>query len=126
RQSATQVVDRVLAFPEGTRIEILAPLIRGRKGEFKDLFERARKEGFVRARVDGTVYDLNEVPKLNRYENHDISVVVDRLVVKEADRSRLADSVETALRTGGGVVEVVEHVSRDEPVGHVFSEHYAC
>jgi excinuclease ABC subunit A len=125
RQSATQIVDQVLGLREGTRIEVLAPLIRGRKGEFKDLFERARKEGFVRARVDGTVYDLNEVPKLNRYENHDIAIVVDRLVVKEADRSRLADSIETALRAAGGVVEVVEHAD-GEPKGHLYSEHYAC
>ena len=125
RQSATQVVDQVLALDEGTRIEVHAPLVRGRKGEFKDLFERARKEGFVRARVDGTVYDLNEVPRLNRYENHDIAVVVDRLVVREADRARLADSVETALRTAGGIVEVVEHVAGG-PRSHLFSEHYAC
>ena len=125
RQSATQVVDRVLSLGTGTRIEVLAPLVRGRKGEFKDLFERARKEGFVRARIDRTVYDLNDVPRLSRYENHDIAVVVDRLVVKEADRSRLADSVETALRAAGGVVEVVEH-GDDEPLSHVYSEHYAC
>ena len=125
RQSATQVVDRVLSLGTGTRIKVLAPLVRGRKGEFKDLFERARREGFVRARVDGTVYDLNEVPRLNRYENHDIAVVVDRLVVKEADRSRLADSVEMALRTAGGVVEVVEHAD-GEHLSHVYSEHYAC
>ena len=125
RQSATQVVDRVLSLGTGTHIEVLAPLVRGRKGEFRDLFERARREGFVRARVDGSVYVLNEVPRLNRYENHDIAVVVDRLVVKEADRSRLADSVEMALRTAGGIVEVVEHAD-GEPVSHVYSEHYAC
>jgi len=125
RQSASQVVDRVLSLGTGTRIEVLAPLVQGRKGEFRDLFERSRREGFVRARVDGTVYDLNEVPRLNRYENHDIAVVVDRLVVKKGDRSRLADSVEMALRTAGGVVEVVEHADA-EPVSHVYSEHYAC
>ncbi len=125
RQSATQVVDRVFSLGTGTHIEVLAPLVQGRKGEFKDLFEGARREGFVRARVDGTVYDLNDVPRLNRYENHDIAVVVDRLVVKEADRSRLADSVEMALRTAGGVVEVVEHADGD-PLTHLYSEHYAC
>ena len=125
RQSATQVVDRVLGLKSGTRIEVLAPLVRGRKGEFKDLFERARKEGFVRARVDGTIYDLNEIPRLNRYENHEIAVVVDRLVVKESDRTRLADSVETALRTAGGMVEVIEH-DGDGATRHVYSEHYAC
>ncbi len=125
RQSAIQIVDQVLGLGEGTRIEVLAPLVRGRKGEFRDLFERARKEGFVRARVDGTIYDLNEVPRLRRYENHDIAVVVDRLIVKEVDHSRLADSVETALRTAGGVVEVVEH-REGGTRSHLYSEHYAC
>ena len=91
------------------RIEILAPLIRGRKGEFRDLFEKLRKDGFVRARVDGETYDLVDPPSLNRYENHDIAVVVDRLVVKTVDRDRIADSVETALRAGDGVIEVLEH-----------------
>jgi len=126
RQSATQIVDRVMELKEGTRIEVMAPLVRGRKGEFRDLFERARKEGFVRVRVDGETYDLTEAPKLSRYGNHEISVVVDRLVVRERDRERLADSVETALRTASGVVEVVEHRGRGEPVPHLFSEHYAC
>ena len=125
RQSATQIVDRVLGLCEGTRIEVLAPLVRGRKGEFKDLFAHARKEGFVRARVNGTVYDLNEVPKLNRYENHDIAAVVDRLTVKETDRSRLADSIETALRTGKGVVEILEH-GDGKTASQLYSEHYAC
>jgi excinuclease ABC subunit A len=69
--------------PEGTRVEVLAPLVRGRKGEFRDLFEKARKDGFVRVRVDGETYDLTEPPKLNRYENHDIAVVVDRLVLRD-------------------------------------------
>jgi excinuclease ABC subunit A len=126
RQSATQIVDRILALGEGARIELLAPLVRGRKGEFKDLFERARKEGFVRVRVDGETYDLTEPPSLSRYENHDIAVVVDRLTIKEKDRDRLADSVETALRTGEGLLEVVEHRSRKDPEVHVFSERYAC
>ena len=126
RQSATQIVDRVLGMDEGTRIEVLAPLVRGRKGEFRDLFERARKEGFVRVRVDGETYDLTEPPALNRYENHDIAVVVDRLVVRDKDRERLADSVETALRAAGGILEIAEHRGRGEPAVHVFSEHYAC
>ena len=127
RQSATQIVDRLLDLDEGSRIELLAPLVRGRKGEFRDLFERARKEGFVRVRVDGETYEVSEPPKLNRYENHDIAVVVDRLVVREKDRDRLADSVETALRTSGGILEVLEHGSKgDDPVPRMFSEHYAC
>ena len=126
RQSATQIVDRLLGLEEGSRIELLAPLVRGRKGEFRDLFERARKEGFVRVRVDGETYEVSEPPKLNRYENHDIAVVVDRLVVREKDRDRMADSVETALRTGGGILEVLEHRAKGDPLLHVFSEHYAC
>ncbi len=126
RQSASQIVDRLMEMAEGTRIEVLAPLVRGRKGEFRDLFERARKEGFVRVRVDGETHDLSDPPKLNRYENHDIAVVVDRLVVREKDRDRMADSVETALRTGGGVLEIAEHRARGEPLVHLFSEQYAC
>src|SRR5512146_2997740 len=93
RQAATQIVDQILAWPVDTRIEILAPLVRGRKGEFRDLFEEARRKGFVRARVDGETVELEKPPKLKRYENHDISIIVDRLVVREEDRSRIADSV---------------------------------
>ena len=125
RQSSSQMVSRLLELEEGTRIEVLAPLVRGRKGEFRELFERARKEGFVRVRVDGETYDLTEPPSLNRYENHDISVVVDRLVVKRTERDRLADSVETALRAAGGVVEVMEH-RKGGAEFHLFSERYAC
>src|SRR5690606_14013251 len=124
RQSSTQIVDQVLALPEKTRIEVLAPLVRGRKGEFRDLFEEMRRKGFVRVRVDGETYELESPPKLNRYENHTISVVVDRLVVRATDRSRLADSIETALSTGGGVAEVIEHGAAEKT--HTFSERYAC
>ena len=126
RQSATQIVERLLMFDEGTPVELHAPLVRGRKGEFRELFEKARKDGFVRVRVDGETYDLTEVPSLSRYENHDIAVVVDRLVIRPADRDRLADSVETALRTGDGVLEVLENPRRNDPARHVFSERYAC
>jgi excinuclease ABC subunit A len=107
RSSAAQITDTIMEWPEDTRIEILAPLVLGRKGEFKDLFEDVRQRGFVRVRVDGTVYDLGEVPALNRRQNHDVAVVVDRLVVRAADRRRLADSIETALKAADGVVEVV-------------------
>src|SRR5690606_495578 len=132
RQSATQIVDRILAWPEGVRIEVAAPLVRGRKGEFRDLFEDARRKGFVRVRVDGEVYDLEQPPKLNRYENHEISVIVDRLVVRETDRQRLADSVETALRLASGIVEIVRHgtapsrTPSPSPEVFLFSERYAC
>jgi excinuclease ABC subunit A len=125
RQSSSQIVNRLLELGDGTRIEVFAPLVRGRKGEFKDLFERALKEGFVRVRVNGEIHDLTEPPSLNRYENHEIAVVVDRLVVKADERDRLADSIETGLRTAGGVVEVVEHRGKKRHP-HIFSERYAC
>jgi excinuclease ABC subunit A len=125
RQSATEIVSQMLLWPEGSRIEVLAPLVRGRKGEFKDIFENARKQGFIRVRVDGEVYDVEKPPKLNRYENHDVAIVVDRLVIREDDRQRLADSVETALRSANGIVEIVLHAG-DELKSTLFSEKYAC
>jgi excinuclease ABC subunit A len=124
RQSASQITDLVLEWPEGTKIEVLAPLVRGRKGEFRDVFEAMRKQGFVRARINGETYDLSDVPKLNRRQNHDIAVVVDRLVVRPADRGRLADSIETALKAADGVVEVVRQTG--SPRSRLFSERYAC
>ncbi len=124
RQSASQITDLVLEWPEGTKIEVIAPLVRGRKGEFRDVFEAMRKQGFVRARINGETYDLSNVPKLNRRQNHDIAVVVDRLVVRPADRSRLADSIETALKAAEGVVEVVR--LSGSPRSRLFSERYAC
>jgi len=125
RQSASQITDTVLAWPAGTKLEVLAPLVRGRKGEFRELFEEARKQGFVRARVDGAIHDLDAVPKLHRRQNHDIAIVVDRVAVDPADRQRLADSVETALKAADGVVEVVRH-GRGGERSVVFSERYAC
>jgi excinuclease ABC subunit A len=124
RQSASQITDLVLAWPDGTKIEVLAPLVRGRKGEFRDVFEAMSKQGFVRVRVDGETHDLSAVPKLNRRQNHDIAVVVDRLVVRAADRGRLADSIETALKAADGVVEVVRQSG--SPRSTLFSERYAC
>jgi excinuclease ABC subunit A len=124
RQSASQITDLVLEWPEGTKIEVLAPLVRGRKGEFRDVFEAMRKQGFVRARINGETYDLSNVPKLNRRQNHEIAVVVDRLVVRPADRARLADSIETALKAADGVVEVVRQTG--SPRSRLFSERYAC
>src|SRR5512136_120153 len=125
RQSASQITDIVLAWPAGTKLEVLAPLVRGRKGEFRELFDEARKAGFIRARVDGTVHELDAVPRLNRRQNHDIAIVVDRLAVDPADRQRLADSIETALKAAEGVVEVVRH-GRGGAESVVFSEKYAC
>ena len=125
KQTPAQIADIVLTWPSGIKIEILAPLVRGRKGEFRDLFEDARKQGFVRAMVDGVLIDLAEPPKLNRKINHDVSVVVDRLVVRAADRGRLTDSLETALRLADGLVEVVRR-DAPKPVTQLFSEKYGC
>ena len=124
KQTATQIADVVLSWPNGTKIEVLAPLVRGRKGEFRELFEDARKQGFVRAMVDGELIELAEPPKLNRRQNHDVSVVVDRLVARADDRGRLTDSIETALRLAEGLVEVVRH--DDGRKTQLFSEKYGC
>jgi excinuclease ABC subunit A len=123
RQSAGQIADSILTWPEGTKVEILAPLVRGRKGEFRELFDAARKQGFVRAIVDGDLVEVANPPKLNRRMNHNISVVVDRLVVRAEDRGRLNDSVETALKLSEGLVEVQR---ADEKSPHLFSEKYGC
>jgi excinuclease ABC subunit A len=122
RQSASQITDTILTWPTETRIEVLAPLVRGRKGEFREMLEDVRKRGFVRVRVDGQTYDLGSVPSLHRRQNHDIAVVVDRLVVRAGDRSRLNDSIETALKTAEGIVEVVRY----EGQSVLFSERFAC
>ncbi|MFN8571917.1 MAG: excinuclease ABC subunit UvrA [Gemmatimonadaceae bacterium] len=125
RQSPGQIADTILAWPSGTRIEVLAPLVRGRKGEFRDLFESARKQGFIRAMVDGQLVELADPPKLNKRLNHDVSIVVDRLVVRKEDRGRLTDSVETALKLADGLIEVTRHEG-SKPTTHLFSERYGC
>jgi excinuclease ABC subunit A len=125
RQSPGQIADVVLEWKEGTRVEVLAPLVRARKGEFRELFESARKQGFVRAVVDGDVVELENPPKLNRRVNHDVAVIVDRLVVRDSDRGRLTDSLETALRLADGLVEVVKIIGeKREPT--LFSERFGC
>ncbi|HET9460859.1 MAG TPA: excinuclease ABC subunit UvrA, partial [Gaiellaceae bacterium] len=129
RQSAGQIAENILTWPGGTRIEVLAPLVRGRKGEFRDLFEAVRKQGFIRAIVDGATVELSNPPKLNRRQNHTISVVVDRLVVRSEDRGRLTDSIETALKLADGLVEVIAHPTDSSvlvPQSSLFSERYGC
>jgi excinuclease ABC subunit A len=123
RQSAGQIADIILTWPEGTRIEVRAPLVQGRKGEFRDLFETVRKQGFIRAYVDGDLIELSSPPKLNRRQNHTIEVVVDRLVVRTEDRARLSDSLETALKLADGVVQVSQ---ADTERAELFSERYGC
>ncbi len=128
RQSPQQIVDQVLEMDEGLRFQILAPVVRTRKGEFVDLFEHLTVQGYSRVRVDGVVYPLSEPPKLKKQEKHDIEVVVDRLAVKSAAKQRLTDSVETALRLAEGIV-VLDFVDRDENAPdreRRFSETLAC
>ena len=122
QQTIDQIVDQVLALPEKTRIQILAPVVRGRKGEHQKEFEAARRSGFVRARVDGLVYDLNEKIQLEKNRKHTIEIIVDRLVIKPDIRSRLADSIETASGLTGGVVII--NVIDGEDI--TFSQNYAC
>ena len=123
RQSAAQISEIVLGWPRDTRIEVRAPLVQGRKGEFRELFETVRKQGFIRAYVDGELIEVASPPKLNRRQNHTISVVVDRLSVRPDDRGRLTDSVETALKLADGIVEVS---NADAGTSEIFSERYGC
>src|SRR5436189_2115426 len=123
RQSAGQIADIVLSWPANARIEVRAPLVQGRKGEFRELFENVRKQGFIRAYVDGELIEVSDPPKLNRRQNHTIEVVVDRLVVRAEDRGRLTDSLETALKLADGIVQVSQ-VGEDHV--ELFSERYGC
>ena len=123
RQSAAQIAEIVLSWQPDTRIEVRAPLVQGRKGEFRDLFESVRKQGFIRAYVDGELTEVANPPKLNRRQNHSISVVVDRLVVRPEDRARLVDSIETAVKLAEGLVEVA---NVDAKSIELFSERYGC
>ena len=128
RQTPQQIVDRVLDMAEGTRFQVLAPVIRGRKGEYGELFQDLLTKGFARARVDGVVVPLDAPPKLKKYEKHTIDAVVDRLTVKPSAKRRLTDSVETALRLGDGMVtlEFID-LPDDEPARErTYSEHLAC
>ena len=133
-QHSSQIVESILSEPEGTKIQICAPLVRGKKGEHKDIFAHIQREGFVRVRVDGTIYDLRNVPALNKNKKHDIAAVVDRLILKDAIRIRLADSVETALKLADGVILVLTQESKaDKKNGGdgkwketIYSEKFAC
>ncbi len=118
RQTREQIVDQVLGLGEGTRVQVLGPIVRGRKGEYRQLFDDLRRQGFARVRADGSVYDLSEEIPLDKNKKHDIEVVVDRLVVNADVRSRLADSVETALKLGQGLV-YVDVIPNGEAAGRV-------
>ena len=124
QQTIDQIIDQVLELPEGSRIQVLAPVVRSRKGEYAKVFEDARKSGYVRARVDGSLYELTEEIKLEKNKKHNIEIVVDRLVVRPDIRQRLTDSVETASGLAGGIVIV--NVLGEEERDLLFSQNYAC
>ncbi len=133
-QHPSQIVESILARPEGTKIQICAPLVRGKKGEHKDIFTAIQREGFVRVRVDGGIYDVRNAPDLNKNKKHNIAALVDRLIIKDTIRVRLADSVETALKLADGVVLVLlQEPDADKANGGkgkwkeiVYSEKFAC
>jgi len=122
QQSHDEIIDRVLRYPDGSSILILAPVIRGRKGEYQSLFSELKKQGFVRIRLDGSVISLDEKIKLDKFKKHNIEVVVDRIVIEKGIRERLADSVEVALKAGEGLMLINKADQGDE----LFSELYAC
>ncbi|KZD03711.1 excinuclease ABC subunit UvrA [Oceanibaculum pacificum] len=122
-QTVSQMVDRIMAMPEGTRLYLLAPIVRGRKGEYRKELQDLQKRGFTRAKVDGTLYEIDEVPALDKKRKHDIEVVIDRLVVREGLGTRLADSLETALGLADGIA-IAENADDGERT--VFSAKFAC
>ena len=122
RQTVQQIVDTIMKFGEGARIYILAPVVRGRKGQHKGVFEQVRKEGFLRVRIDGKVYKIDEKFTLEKNKKHSIEVVVDRIVLEGDFKERLTESVELSLKIGSGLMIVHELPSKD----HLFSEHFAC
>ncbi|CAN5290665.1 excinuclease ABC subunit UvrA [soil metagenome] len=128
KQTPQQIVDQVLALEEGTRFQVLGPVVRERKGEYVDLFSALQGQGFARARIDGVVHSLTNPPKLKKQEKHSIEVVIDRLTVKASSKQRLTDSVETALRLAGGLVvlDFVDLPDEDPHRERTFSEHLAC
>ncbi|HEY8661998.1 MAG TPA: excinuclease ABC subunit A, partial [Propionibacteriaceae bacterium] len=128
RQTPQQIVDRLLALPEGTRFQVLAPVIRGRKGEYHELFTELATEGFARVRVDGEVHQLTQPPTLDKQRKHSIDVIIDRLAVKATVKQRLTDSVETALRLAQGIVSIdfVDEPETSQNRERRYSEKLAC
>ena len=123
QQTVDQIIDQVMALPESTRIQVLAPVVRARKGEFAKIFEDARKSGYVRVRADGSLYDLTEEIKLDKNKKHNIEIVIDRLIIREDIARRLTDSVETAAALAGGLV-IIDIVEDEREL--LFSQNYAC
>ena len=123
QQSIDQIVDKILSLTQGTKIQVMAPIVRGRKGEHVKVFEDAKKSGYVRARVDGISYELSEEIKLEKNKKHNIEIIVDRLVIKADINRRLTDSCETALALAGGIL-YIDVIGEEKPL--VFSQNYAC
>lgn len=121
RQTVDQIIDSIQEFPAGSKVQILAPVVKARKGHYRDLFEQILKDGFVRVRIDGTIREITDGLKVDRYKIHNIEIVVDRLAVKKEARSRIAESVEVALRYGTGAL-----ILFDGENDHLYSSHYAC
>ncbi|MBN1361880.1 MAG: excinuclease ABC subunit UvrA [Sedimentisphaerales bacterium] len=133
-QHSSQIVESILTHPEGTKLQVCAPLVRGKKGEHKEIFANVQREGFVRVRVDGAIYDVRNVPDLDKNKKHDIAAVVDRLIIKQGVRIRLADSIETALKLAEGILLVLlQEPDADKTNGGdghwdaaIYSEKFAC
>ena len=127
KQSVDEIVDAVMRYPEGTRMQVLAPVVRARKGEHRDILEKAAKNGYVRVRIDGAMYELDDTPELNKKQKHTIEVVVDRLIVRETKefRQRLSDDIETAAGQSAGLI-IMNRLSEEDPGEDLFSMNYAC
>ena len=123
QQTIDQIIDQVLALPEGTRIQVMAPVVRGKKGEHTKVFEEAKRSGYVRVRVDGNLYELDEEIKLEKNKKHSIEIIVDRLIIRPDIRQRLTDSVETAAKLSGGLI-IVNLLREEQDLS--FSQNYAC
>ena len=121
RQTVDQIIDAVMAYNDGTKVQVLAPVIRGRKGHYRELFEEIVKDGYLRVRIDGEVKEIRKGMQVDRYKIHNIEIVVDRIVIQRDIRPRLADSIETALNVGSGIV-IVNDGEKDQ----LFSQHFAC
>ena len=127
RQSVDEIADAVSRYPEGTRLQVLSPVVRARKGEHRDILEKAAKNGYARVRIDGSMYELDDTPQLNKKLKHSIELVVDRLIVREGKefRQRLSDDIETAAGQGAGLV-IMNRLGEDQPGEELFSMNYAC
>ncbi|MCX8012421.1 MAG: excinuclease ABC subunit UvrA, partial [Desulfobacterota bacterium] len=121
-QTLDQIIDQIFSYSQNTKLTILAPVVRGRKGEYQTLLEKIRKKGFLRVRVDGEIYEIEEVKNLEKYKKHNIEILIDRLILNEENRKRLAESVELALKEGQGLCLVIFNEKEEK----IFSERFAC